>query len=89
MPYSIVAAFLPFFLTAWCTSGNPTDCFPLGARALFLCLLVPRSVLQSISPKDDDDLDPETDALTDPNTQDSQAHYGTARPSVSSTRGNR
>lgn len=38
---------------------------------------------------DDEDLDPETDALTDFNTQDTQNDRGTARPSVSSTRGNR
>lgn len=45
---------------------------------------------KSVSAKEEnDDLEPETDALTDPNTQDSQADRSAARPSVSSTRGNR
>ena len=60
------------------------------SNSLFCALIHPTQLRQSASAKeDDDDLDPETDALTDPNTQDSQADRSAARPSVSSTRGNR
>ncbi|CAM9351382.1 unnamed protein product [Ascophyllum nodosum] len=44
---------------------------------------------KSASAKNNDEIDPETDAFTDPNTLDSHADRGLARPSVNSTRGNR
>lgn len=70
--------------SAFPTQPQPPPRHTCCSRASF------RDLFQSASAKDDDDeLDPETDALTDPNTQDSQADRGAARPSVSSTRGNR
>ncbi|CAM9663427.1 unnamed protein product [Ectocarpus sp. 8 AP-2014] len=54
-----------------------------------LCQLFGGNSKSASAQEDEDDVDPETDALTDPNTQDSQAERNAARPSVSSTRGNR
>lgn len=51
-----------------------------------LCLHI---TVQSASANDNEEVDPETDALTDPITQDSIGDRGLARPTVSSTRGNR
>lgn len=65
----------------------PEVLFLTSSRESILVSLFPQSA--SAKGGDGDDLDPETDALTDLNTQDSQADRGTARPSVSSTRGNR
>lgn len=86
----------PFPCTAsFSLHDTPARPAPAVARATRTCLLpglspAPLIPTQSTSAKDDgDDLDPETDALTDLHTQDSQADRAAARPSVSSTRGNR